>query len=120
MGDLRSKAKRAWDWFDWGGKQARENQEKYFKERVELSDQERIKILDKVVLDHVSRGSTLVLRTDFEAVLSQGGGANHVLHFIISLLTLGLWLIVWLFIAMGNKMPRTTLKVDKYGSIIIS
>ena len=120
MANVKETLKKIWDWFDWGGKQANERQAQYMKERVRLTDEQRKDILDKVVLERISMGSTLVYRTDFEAVLSQSGGANHVLHFILSLLTFGLWLIVWLFIAIGNKMPRVTLKVDDYGQIQVA
>ncbi|MDA7847863.1 hypothetical protein N8972_00025 [Sulfurospirillum sp.] len=29
-------------------------------------------------------------------------GVNHILHLILSLVTLGVWVIVWFFISMGN------------------
>lgn len=37
-------------------------------------------------------------------------GMSHLLHLILSVLTLGIWLIVWLILAMGHstKKPRCT------------
>lgn len=44
------------------------------------------------------------------------GGTNHVVHGILTLLTCGLWLFVWLFIAASeNKRTRA---VDIYGNVI--
>ena len=30
-------------------------------------------------------------------------GTNHVLHLILTVLTLGVWLLVWIFVALSNK-----------------
>ena len=34
---------------------------------------------------------------------SQKKNTNHILHLILSLLTMGLWLIVWLIVAISNN-----------------
>ena len=44
------------------------------------------------------------------------GGTNHVVHAIISVMTCGLWLPVWLIIAAGEK--KQTRPMDAYGNII--
>ena len=36
-------------------------------------------------------------------LLSQKKKTNHILHLLLSLVTGGLWLIVWLFVADGNR-----------------
>ena len=112
--------KKFWNWFDWGGKEAQKQLEKNFSERTEKTDSERKQILDQLILTQVSRGATEVMRSDFQVILSYGGKANHVLHFILSLLTFGLWLFVWLLIALGNKPKRYTYTVDKFGSVFSS
>ena len=117
MNKIKITLKKAWEWFDWGGKQAQIQSDKMFMQRTEKSDSERKSILDKLIVVQVGRGASEVMRTDFEVVLSYGGKANHVLHFILSLLTFGIWLIVWLFIALGNKPKRYTYTVDKFGAI---
>jgi hypothetical protein len=35
-------------------------------------------------------------------VLGQRESTNHILHFLITFLTCGLWLLVWILIAHGN------------------
>ena len=44
------------------------------------------------------------------------GGTNHVVHGILSVITCGLWLPVWLIIAASEK--RQTRAIDAYGNII--
>jgi hypothetical protein len=117
MTSLKLFLKKSWDWFDWGGKQAQKISENNYLKRVELSESDRKKILDELILMKIGRGATEITRSDYQVVLSYGGKANHVLHGILSLLTLGLWLFVWLFIAWGNKPKRYTYTVDKFGVI---
>lgn len=44
------------------------------------------------------------------------GGANHVAHAIIALLTCGLWLPIWAIVAATEK--KSTRAVDVYGNLI--
>jgi hypothetical protein len=43
-------------------------------------------------------------------------GPNHALHFVLTLLTCGLWLPIWLLIALDNKQQVT--RIDAEGRII--
>jgi hypothetical protein len=52
---------------------------------------------------------------DLTAVLSYRRRVNHVLHAILTLFTLGLWLLVWIPMAVSNKETRVTLTVDDAG-----
>ena len=45
--------------------------------------------------------------------------ANHILQFILSVLTLGSWLIVWLAVAMTRGEKRYRLGVDEDGNATI-
>ena len=44
-------------------------------------------------------GQRLESRSDFQAVLVEGHRVNHVLHLLLSLVTFGLWFIVWVSLA---------------------
>ena len=44
-----------------------------------------------------------------------GHRPNNVLHLILSIVTLGLWLIVWLIVALAGGEKRKVLTVDEYG-----
>lgn len=73
--------------------------------------------LDAAVVDRVSKGATLTHRQDFEAVLRYHARVNHVVHAILSLLTVGVWLLVWLPIAFYTRPYLTILSVDEYGEV---
>ena len=106
--------KKAWSWFEWGTKLSPSVQIEGPKLRT---DDERKAILSEFVLKQVSVGWHIELQEDFRAVLSKKPKTNHVVHFILSLLTAGFWLIIWLFIAIGSKTQTHTYRVDSYGVI---
>ena len=39
---------------------------------------------------------------------------NHILHLLLSVVTAGLWLIVWLFVGAGEKKATCTVCGSKY------
>ena len=53
--------------------------------------------------------------------LAKGKGVNHALHAVLSVLTFGLWMIVWLLIFLAdlekNQVTRVALVVDEAGGI---
>lgn len=59
----------------------------------------------------------LAHQTDVEAVIITGKPVNHVLHLLLSVLTLGLWLLVWPFVAIGGGERRVVLRVDEQGEV---
>lgn len=77
-------------------------------------------ILDDAIAKCTRDGWTVLFRSDTEAVLEMPAHVNHAGHAIASLLTAGLWLIVWLFAAIGTKPIRRTIRVGPDGEIQIS
>jgi hypothetical protein len=61
-----------------------------------VSDSQRRSALQAAVATELGQGARLESQTDYTAVLLYGGKVNHVLHAILSLLTAGIWLFVWL------------------------
>lgn len=51
-------------------------------------------------------------QTDRQVVMVRGHRPNHVLHLILSIVTFGLWLIVWLIVALTVKEKRIVLNVE--------
>lgn len=84
---------------------------------VELSDSERINILREFVIRQVANGASIELQENFSAVLIWGRKANHILHLLLSLVTFGLWIIVWILIAINSGEKRHLYQIDKYGRI---
>jgi hypothetical protein len=62
-------------------------------------------------------GARIESQGDFEAVLVKGNRPNHILHLILSLLTAGLWLIVWVLLAAFGGEERVLFTVDEYGNV---
>jgi hypothetical protein len=85
---------------------------------TQLTADARQSILDRKLLEAVSRGAEITSRSDFSAVLRYGQPVNHVLHLILSLLTFGIWLFVWLMVVVTHKRRVVFVVVDEFGGII--
>ena len=80
------------------------------------STDERKAILQQKIIQHVGIGYKVETQTDFQVVLSRGGKVNHILHLLLSILTAGFWLIIWLLLAMFSRRKLMTLSVDEFGN----
>lgn len=87
---------------------------------MSMSDQERKTRLTSAIAFEVSHGWRIESQTDFMTALVRGGDTSHVLHFFLTLLTFGLWSIVWLIRGLSNRKVRKILSVDPDGKISIS
>lgn len=65
----------------------------------------------------VSKGYTIVDKNDFlhTAILEKKPKVNHALHIILTLITGGAWIIVYLFLVLGkgNKSETVTISMGK-------
>ena len=86
---------------------------------TERSDAERKVILEKKIILYVSSGWNLDTQTEFAAVLRTGKRLNHILHLLLSLVTFGFWILVWIFLGLINRVSTTTITVDKFGNTSI-
>ena len=82
-----------------------------------LSSDARQSILDRRLLEAVSHGGEITSRSDFSAVVRYGRPVNHVLHLLLSLVTAGLWLFVWLALVLTNNRRVVYVVVDEFGGI---
>lgn len=55
-------------------------------------------------------------QTDTYAIVVGGQPVNHILHLLLTVLTLGLWVIVWIIVAAGGGEKRYKLEVDEAGN----
>jgi len=79
---------------------------------------ERKQHLARAIANNIAQGSMRVeTQSDFNAVLVKGRGVNHVLHLIITLLTCGLWAVVWVVLYVQQKEKRYMLAIDEYGNV---
>jgi hypothetical protein len=65
----------------------------------------RDEAFDAQVASYLARGWRIESRTEHSAVMVKGKPVNHILHLLLTLVTVGLWLPVWIFltVARGEK-----------------
>lgn len=80
-----------------------------------LSAERRHAILAQRIAAEVRRGWRLESQMEFQAVLVKGHRPNHLLHLILSVLTLGLWVFVWIGVSLGGEQRRMIV-IDEYGN----
>lgn len=82
-----------------------------------LSEAQRAGALDQELVAMLARGGRVEARTPTSAVVSTGKPINHILHLLITVLLVGLWLPVWIIMAIDGGEKRTTVSVDEYGRV---
>ena len=80
----------------------------------------RKQLLSRQVASMLSQGRRVESQSDYQAVLVYGHRPNHILHFIITLLTLGFWGIIWIALALMGGEKREIVQVDEWGSSSVS
>lgn len=82
-----------------------------------LPEQQRAQILDQALIAKAAQGGRLETRTATTGVVIMGKPVNHILHLLLSVLTCGFWLWVWLLIAAVGGEQRRILTVDEFGQV---
>ena len=67
--------------------------------------------LDQQIAQYVKWGWRVESRTDHQAVIVKGHRPNHILHLILTIITLGMWAIVWILLSIFGGEKRKTLAV---------
>lgn len=83
-----------------------------------ISTEQRRAILASNVAADVKRGWRVESQTDYQATLAKGHRPNHILHLILTLLTLGIWGIVWIIVTLTNRERRRVFTVDEFGNVM--
>ena len=81
------------------------------------SMEERNQILAQQVQMEIARGGRVESQSDAMAVIVHGRRVNHLLHFIIGILTLGFWWFVWIALALLGGEKRWLITVDERGNM---
>jgi hypothetical protein len=79
---------------------------------------ERKALLAQAVVNWVHGGWRVESQTDFQAVMVKGRRPNHILHLILTLITLGVWAIVWILLTVLGGEKRSVVSVDEYGNTL--
>jgi hypothetical protein len=85
-----------------------------------LSPEARAEALNRYVLSATQAGWRVQSQTQTQVQLVKGKNHSHVLHLILTLLTLGLWLIVWIPLAVFGGEKQKFASVDEYGRVTTS
>ena len=83
----------------------------------ELPLLKRQRLLDRAVDIEVLAGATVVNRSDRGVTLAHPRRVTHFGHFILTLLTGGLWGFVWLAVVLNRREDRVRYEVDPWGNI---
>jgi len=83
----------------------------------ELPLVKRERLLEIAVDLEVLSGATVVHRSDRGVTVSRRRRVTHLGHFILTLLTGGLWGFVWLALVLSNGEDRVRYEVDAWGNI---
>ena len=67
-----------------------------------------------------SYGYRVESQSEFQAIIVRGKKPNHVLHLLLSIITAGLWLIVWIIVAIGGGERRRVISVDDVGTVQVT
>ena len=84
------------------------------------STHERKEILGRHISSMVAQGFRVESQSDFQAVMVKGKDVNHILHLILSLVTAGLWLLVWLLLIVTGGEKRSMITVDNFGNVNVA
>lgn len=83
-----------------------------------LTPDQRYAVLQQELIQVVGNGARVEAQWPPDrAIICWPANVNHVVHAILSLLTAGLWLFVWLLIAITTKPRRLLLTVDPGGRV---
>lgn len=73
--------------------------------------------LDAEVARYIAQGYRLDYVHGNTAVITMGKPVNHVLHLILTIVTLGLWGVVWLILALTGGEKRRLLVLEDDGTV---
>lgn len=82
-----------------------------------LTLDQRRERLAEVLAYYVQRGARVESRDVTTAIIVSGRPVDHWMHGIISFFTYGLWLPVWIIVALAGGEKRKTLSVDEFGAV---
>ena len=81
--------------------------------------EERRVILAQAIQNAVARKYRIESQSDEMATVVYGKPVNHILHLILTLITLGLWGIIWAVMVMAGGERREMISVDPYGNLLV-
>lgn len=84
------------------------------------SPDERKAALARTTANLVAQGSRVESQSDYQAVLIRGRHVKHWLHLVLTVITAGVWGVVWLLMWLLYRERRQIANVDDYGNVSVS
>ena len=81
---------------------------------------ERRSLLSRQIGSRLASGRRVESQSEFQAVLIHGHAVNHILHLFISIITAGIWIIVWIALVIFGGERREIVEVDEWGNSSVS
>lgn len=83
-----------------------------------VSAERRKMALSQAIARDVALGYRIESQSDYQAVMVKGKKVSHLLHLVLTILTAGLWGLVWIALWIINRERREILQVDEYGNVL--
>jgi hypothetical protein len=80
--------------------------------------EQRKGMLDSALNLYGAKGFRIENRSDYQATVSKGKETRHVLHIVLTIITLGTWLFVWIPLWLITGLRRRMVSIDDYGNTI--
>jgi hypothetical protein len=84
------------------------------------SPDERKASLARTVSNQVAAGWRVESQSDYQAIFVKGRHVRHILHLVLTILTAGVWGLVWLLMWAIYHERRQIANVDEYGNVSVS
>jgi hypothetical protein len=80
------------------------------------SSDERKEALARIITAQVVDGARVESQSDYQVVLARGHRLNNFMHLILTIVTFGLWGIVWLLLGLFGGEKRRVAFIDEWGN----
>ena len=84
--------------------------------RGQKSSDERKAALARIITAQVVDGARVESQSEYQVVLVRGHRLNNTMHLILTIITFGLWSIVWLLLAVFGGEKRRVASIDQWGN----
>jgi cytochrome b561 len=88
--------------------------------RSTLTMEERQQVLNRYVAEATRQGWRVMSQAPTQAQLVSGKPTSHLLHLVLTLITLGIWAIVWILVAIFGGEKQRFVSVDEWGTVSTS
>ena len=80
------------------------------------SSDERKEALARIIAAQVVDGARVESQSEYQVVLARGHRLNNFMHLILTIVTFGLWGIVWLLLGLFGGEKRRVAFIDEWGN----